>query len=278
MITTTTTMTMYRLLTHLDWKRTSNDTIDATALKASINALNKKIPNFPNLDVSRTVDGQRHITFLHPLPASSADHNFALSSKLLGVYDKGTSGTVLETETTLLDTDSGRVYVRYVQSSFYPNQGNWGGTRGPSAKAYSPPKGREDVPDKTLVTKMTGQTALLYRLNGDYNPLHAEPGIGLKMGFGGTILHGLFSLNRAVYGVLREFGGSEAGNLREVQARFAAPVRPGETVLTKMWKMGKLGDGWEEIRFAAYVEGGKAVLTNGRAVVRCIDTTKMGKL
>jgi peroxisomal enoyl-CoA hydratase 2 len=177
---------------------------------------------------------------------------------------------VIETETTLIDRDSLEAYSRYIQSAFYVKQGNWGGPTGPSTPTYPPPKGREGAPDKVLTTKTTKETSLLYRLNGDYNPLHASPEIGQKMGFGGTILHGLYSFNRATYGLIKEFGGGDSVNIREIQARFAAPVRPGETTITKMWRMGLTEDGWEEIRFAAYVEGGKAVLTNGKAIVKCV--------
>jgi peroxisomal enoyl-CoA hydratase 2 len=186
---------------------------------------------------------------------------------------------VIETETMLIDQESREAYSRYVQSSFYVKQGNWGGPKGPSTPTYPPPKGREETPDKVLTTRTTGETSLLYRLNGDYNPLHASPEIGQKMGFGGTILHGLYSFNRAMYGLVKEFCGGDSSNIREIQARFAVPVRPGETTITKMWRMGTVENGWEEIRFAAYVEGGKAVLTNGKAIVRCVSGSEnFGKL
>ena len=82
------------------------------------------------------------------------------------------------------------------------------------------------------------------------------------MGFGGPIIHGLFSWNTAAHAVLQRFGGSRPENLKEFQARFAAPVKPGDKLITEMWKVG--GD---EVRFIVRVEGGKTVLTNGRAVV-----------
>lgn len=123
-------------------------------------------------------------------------------------------------------------------------------------------------PHATHTTQTTPETALLYRLNGDYNPLHATPEPGVKMGFGGPILHGLFSWNAAAHAVLRAFGAGRPQNLREFQARFAAPVKPGDRLVTEMWRVsGGDGDGWGEVRFLVRGEGGKVVLSNGRAVL-----------
>jgi acyl dehydratase len=116
------------------------------------------------------------------------------------------------------------------------------------------------------------ETAHLYRLNGDYNPLHADPEPGKNMGFGGPIIHGLFSWNMAAHAALKAFGNSKPENLKEFQARFAAPVKLGNKLVVEMWRMGqKDKDGFEEVRFTVRVEGGKTVLTNGRAMVRVED-------
>ena len=143
-------------------------------------------------------------------------------------------------------------------------------TSGPKTVNYPPPSGR--APDATHVTQTTLETALLYRLNGDYNPLHAGPEPGKSMGFGGPIIHGLFSWNTAAHAALQHFGGSESSNMKEFQARFASPVKPGDKLITEMWRMGgeKDKDGVEEIRFIVRVEGGKTVLTNGRAMIKVV--------
>lgn len=138
---------------------------------------------------------------------------------------------------------------------------------------YPPPSNR--APDATRTTQTTLETALLYRLNGDYNPLHATPEPGVKMGFGGPIIHGLFSWNTAAHAVLQAFGSSNPANLKEFQARFAAPVKPADRLITEMWKTGETDrNGCEEIRFIVRVEGGKTVLTNGRAFVKIEGQTK----
>jgi peroxisomal enoyl-CoA hydratase 2 len=106
-------------------------------------------------------------------------------------------------------------------------------------------------------------------LNGDYNPLHADPEPGKKMGFGGAIMHGLASWNVSAHLLLKHLGGSEAGNIKEFQARFAAPVKPGDKVVVEMWKTGNVKDGWEEVRFQTKV-GSKVVLSNGRALMKVV--------
>ena len=89
------------------------------------------------------------------------------------------------------------------------------------------------------------------------------------MGFGGAIMHGLFSWNVACYGLLATLGGSNPANIKEYQARFAAPVKPGDKLVTEAWRTGEYKDGWEEIRFVTRVEAGKVVLSNGRALMKC---------
>ncbi|KAK5014260.1 hypothetical protein LTR60_003445, partial [Cryomyces antarcticus] len=107
-------------------------------------------------------------------------------------------------------------------------------------------------------------------LNGDYNPLHATPEPGRAMGFGGAIMHGLFSWNSTCHGLLHELGNSDPANIKEFQARFASPVKPGDKLVTQMWRTGEVdAEGWEEVRFVTSVEGGKVCLSNGRALMKC---------
>lgn len=90
------------------------------------------------------------------------------------------------------------------------------------------------------------------------------------MGFGGPIMHGLFSWNASAHALLYELGGSDPANIKDFQARFAAPVKPGVKLVVKIWRTGEVKDGFEEIRFVTEV-GGKVVLSNGRASIRVVD-------
>lgn len=88
------------------------------------------IPGVPKLDSKRVVDGQRRIEFLKPLPVTSHGRKFEIRSKVLGVYDKGKPGTVVETEQVLVDAETGEKYTRAVGSGFFIGQGGWGGPKG----------------------------------------------------------------------------------------------------------------------------------------------------
>lgn len=215
--------------------------------------------------------------FLRPLPTSSAGREFEARTKVLGVYDKGKPGTVVETQTELVEkTTKGEViYSRVTGSGFFVGQGGWGGPKGPKAANYPPPEGKKADVVFEHPTRKT--EALLYRLNGDYNPLHATPEPGVKMGFGGAIMHGLYSWNATCHDILRELGGSDPNNIKEFQARFASPVKPGDTLVTECWVVG--GDGWKEVRFVVKVKStGKVVLSNGRALVKVVPQKGGAKL
>jgi peroxisomal enoyl-CoA hydratase 2 len=169
----------------------------------------------------------------------------------------------------LLDKNSGEIYVKVGSQAFFVGQGNWGGPKGPATVNYPPPKDKK--PDYTYTKQLTAESALLYRLNGDYNPLHATPEPGAAMGFGGAIMHGLSSWNYAAHGILREIGGGDPANIKSFQARFAAPVLPGEKLILEAWRTGTVdSDGFEEIRFTLRVEGKKVVLSNGKADVKVV--------
>jgi len=210
----------------------------------------------------------------------------------VGLYDKG-KATVLETQNDLVDAKTGELYVRATGSGFFVGQGGWGGPKvrshhpptthnpiptmltrhtfpqGPKAESYPPPPNK--TPDATYEHPITPESAHLYRLNGDYNPLHATPEPGMAMGFGGAIMHGLYSWNTTCHALLKLLGGSDPANLRDYQARFASPVKPGDTLVMRFWRTGERdGERWEEVRFVTEVKGGKVCLSNGRARMRVV--------
>lgn len=250
------------------FKGNTQEVVDFYAAQKAV-----KIPGVPDFDSRRVVDGQRLIQFLKPLPPSSAGKAFEIRTKVLGVYDKGRPGTVLELQTDLVDKATGEVYSRAIGSSFFVGQGNWGGPKGPATENFPPPEGQK--PDAEFEVGTDAQTALLYRLNGDYNPLHAHPGPGKQMGFGGVIIHGLYSFNTTAHGLLQKLGASDPANIKEFQARFASPVKPGDKLVTSAWRTGEVKEGgWEEIRFVTQVAGGKVCLSNGRALMKVIGEAK----
>ena len=115
----------WRVLTFsLAFKHTDQEVIDFYARSAAT-----PIPNVPKFDNRRLVDGQRSMTFLKALPPTSAGRIFELRSKVLGVYDKGKAGTVIETETVLAER-GGDIYSKAIGSGFFVGQGNWCGPKG----------------------------------------------------------------------------------------------------------------------------------------------------
>lgn len=244
-------------------RREDSDVVDFIARSSQ----GRAIPGVPKLDFTRVVDGERYLEVLKPLPASSEGHDFELQSKCVGVYDKGKAGLVIETEQTLVDKKSGEAYCKIVSSSFAIGQGGYNGPKGPKKPTYAPPK--DTKPTAVKETKLTEEAALLYRLNADYNPLHADPQFGKQMGFPGVILHGLCTWNHAAYHLLSQFGASKPDSLKSFEARFASPVLPGQTLETLMWEGNTDADGFSEIIFVTRVkETGKVVLANGRARIR----------
>jgi peroxisomal enoyl-CoA hydratase 2 len=90
------------------------------------------IPGIPKLSANNIIDGGRAMTFYRQIPNTSAGRRFELRSRIVGVYDKGKLGTIVEDEKILVDAASGEEYVKLVGNTFYMGQGNWGGPKGMS--------------------------------------------------------------------------------------------------------------------------------------------------
>jgi len=223
------------------------------------------IPGTPPFDPKRSVDGEKGIEVLKQLPTSSEGMDLQWESKVIGVYDKG-GNMILEGETVLRDLKSSIEYTKISNSSFGIGQGGYGGPRGPTKPSYPPPKNRE--PDAIHTFHTTREVALLYRLCGDYNPLHADDEFGRSAGFKGAIIQGLGTWNIAAHGVLKELGSSDPDRFVSFKARFASVVYPGDTLETRMWKVSS-GNGVDEIIFQTIVkEDGRVALSNGFATIK----------
>ena len=106
------------------------------------------------------------------------------------------------------------------------------------------------------------QAALIYRLSGDYNPLHADPASAHKAGFKMPILHGRCTFSVAGHAILRTCCGYDPARFKSMEGRFSSPVYPGETIRTEIWRDGPT------VSFRATVPArGVTVLNNGRAEI-----------
>jgi len=181
-----------------------------------------------NYGLERLLHGEQYTEVLRPLPpAATLTHK----SKITHIWDKG-KGAIIVTETQSLDED-GDLLAKNVFTAFIRGAGGWGGERGPSAELNVAP---ERAPDAVIDEVIPENQALLYRLSGDWNPLHVDPAFATSFGFDRPILHGLCTYGYAGRHVISAFAGGDPRTFKSIQARFAESVFPGETLTTEMWK------------------------------------------
>ncbi|OLN91687.1 putative enoyl-CoA hydratase 2 [Colletotrichum chlorophyti] len=243
---------------NLAFKQTDQDVFDFIA-----RTINVDVPGVPPFDPQRSVDGERGIEILQQIPVSSDGLDLEIRGKVIGVYDKG-GAMIMEAEQVLVDKKTDTAYTRMTSTAFGIGQGGYNGPRGPSKPIVLLP---DRQPDARHIIKTTPETALLYRLCGDYNPLHADEAFGQQAGFKGSILHGLCTWNMAAHGVLKKLGASDPERLKAYGARFKNVVYPGETLETRMWIVGN-ERGFDSIVFETVVkEDGRVALSNGYAEI-----------
>lgn len=207
---------------------------------------------------SRTVHGEQGFTIHRPLPVEGA---IAGVTRVVGVVDKGKDkGALLMTECTVRDGASGEVICTLISTTFCRSDGGFGGPSGPVRNPHPVP---ETPPDRACDLATLPQAALIYRLSGDYNPLHADPEYAGKAGFKMPILHGRCTFGVVGHALLKSCCGYDPVRLKSMEGRFSAPVYPGETIRTEMWLDGNV------VSFRATVPArGVTVLNNGRAEIR----------
>lgn len=210
------------------------------------------------MDLNRlmVVDGERDITFHKPFKTAA---HITADSSVLAVFDKGKDkGAVIRHQTVLKDAD-GEPLATLVASRFARGDGGFGG---PSEGQPEPHKVPTRAPDRTLDIATRPDQALIYRLCGDRNPLHADPAFARRAGFQRPILHGMCTYGITCRGVLQTYADYDPTAFRRHAARFSSPVYPGETVTLDMWKDG------EVISFEARVKARDVtVIRNGMTVL-----------
>ena len=176
------------------------------------------------------------------------------------VIDKGPGNAAIILNTRdLIDADGTRV-VTVDSSTFARKHGGFGGKVTETPAQHAVP---QTAPEKICDLPTPPNLALLYRLNGDENPLHADPQRAKVAGFDRPILHGAASFGVAAHAILRTVADYRPERLASIAARFSKPVFPGETIRTEMW-----GER-ERISFQCRVVGrDDIVLSNGLAILR----------
>jgi len=210
------------------------------------------------ITASHTVHGEQGFRILKPLPVEG---DLLGSTRVTGVFDKGEGkGALILTENSVRDKATGDVVCTLTSTTFARADGGFGGPSGPTKPLHPVP---ESAPQFTCDLPTLPQAALIYRLSGDYNPLHADPAHAQKVGFKMPILHGRGTFGVAGHAILKTMCGYDPDRFVAMEGRFSSPVYPGETIRTEMWKDGNV------VTFRATVPArGVTVLNNGRAEVR----------
>lgn len=179
-----------------------------------------------DLNLAQVVHGSQAITVHAPLPASGAA---TLTTTLTDVWDKGRAAVIWQEGMAI--SDSGKPLWTVRSSIFVRGEGGWGGDRGTSEPVELPDR----VPDAETTYAIAPQQALLYRLCGDRNPLHSDPGFAKAAGFPAPILHGLCSYGIVLRELTEALLGGDAKQVGGFAAKFAGVVFPGETLRVRGW-------------------------------------------
>lgn len=211
----------------------------------------------------RVVHGEQSLEVHRPLPAAA---DLVGLNRIARIVDKGEGkGAIVAVERTLQDPE-GSLYATLKQVMLCRGDGGYSRLHGGQASdpAADPllPAPQDRLPDAACDQPTLPESALLYRLLADPNPLHADPAAARAAGFPRPILHGLATFGLAGVALIRVCADGNPSRLRSLSMRFAAPVYPGDTLRTEIWREHSC------LRFQARViERPGLVVSHGRAVL-----------
>ncbi|MEM6486101.1 MAG: SDR family NAD(P)-dependent oxidoreductase [Pseudomonadota bacterium] len=199
-----------------------------TAMLAAAKTNSLELPGC-RFGFDRLLHGEQLTQLLRPLPREAKlVHSFTVKD----VFDKDPNALVIFAVTTR-DADTGVELAYNEMTAFIRGAGGWGGDRGPSEPVNEVPS---RAPDAVIEDVTDANQTLLYRLSGDWNPLHADPAFAKAFGFDKPILHGMCTFGFGVRHVLKAFADNDPRLFSSVKVRFAKMVYPGETLVTSMWR------------------------------------------
>lgn len=210
------------------------------------------------LDWVRIVHAEQGLILHKPLPAEA---RVIGKSRVVDIIDKGAEkGALITCERRILEADSGDPLCTISQTMLARGDGGFGG---PQRSAPAPHAVPERAPEHVIDLATAENMALLYRLNGDWNPLHADPQVAAGAGFQRPILHGLATWGLAGRAIMQAVCAFDGSQIASIFGRFTAPAYPGETFRTEIWVDGPV------ISFRVRgVERDVVVINNGRAELR----------
>lgn len=209
------------------------------------------------IDWVRVVHGEQRLRIHAPLPAQGT---VISKARVTHVIDKGADkGALVVTERSLHD-DSDALLATLQQITFCRGDGGLAKSDTPLPPLSAPP---DNAPQRTCNLSVAPNAALLYRLNADPNPLHADPEVAQSAGYPRPILHGLCTYGMAAHALIKTWCDYDASRLRSIDARFSAAVYPGETLQCDMWRADE-----RTLRFVMRaVERNVVVLSHGTATL-----------
>ncbi len=209
------------------------------------------------VDWMRLVLGEQAMRLHRPLPPRAT---VVGRTRVTEVIDKGPGkGALVLSERSVIDKASGALLATLSQTTFCRGDGGFGG---PPREAPAPHPLPERAPDLACDLPTRPEAALIYRLSGDPNPLHVDIDVAKRAGFDRPILHGLATFGVAAHAIVKAVCGYAPERLTAMAGRFSAPVYPGETIRTEMWRDGAV------VSFRArVVERDVIAINNGRAEV-----------
>ena len=213
------------------------------------------------IDWVRLLHGEQSLRLFAPLPAAGT---VVGHTRVTAIVDKGASkGALMLSERDIVEAVSGRLLAVSSSVSFLRGDGGFSAFGQPSDDAPPPREPTPDTaPEHVCELPTRPEAALLYRLSGDYNPVHADPEVARAACFERPILHGLCSFGVSGVALLKTLCGWNPARLQQIGCRFSAPVFPGETLRTEMWQRGA------QVQFRTWaVERKVVVLSHGSAVV-----------
>ena len=208
-------------------------------------------------DYSQVLHAEQRLQLYRPLP-SAAD--LLINKRIVGAFDRGPklgAMVLFEAEARLARDDT----VLFTLGNTIVARGD-GGFGGPNGKGPPPHRVPRREADLSCELSTRADQALLYRLNGDRNPLHSDPALAHSVGFEVPILHGLCTYGVACHAILKTICDYDHTLISALDARFSSPVLPGDTIRTDMWQDG------DTVSFQCVVpERDTVVLRNGRCVL-----------
>lgn len=179
------------------------------------------------VDFAKLVHSEQDAIFHRPLPPGTS---VMATPRIAGLYDRGSGkGAVLIVERSIREAGSGQPYATVRQTLLLRGDGGFGGPPPPMLETTSPPNRPADL---SMSVPVSPRAALIYRLSGDWNPLHSDPQAAAKAGFDRPILHGLASYGIAARAMQRMIGAVPT----RVACRFSGIVFPGDTLDFKAWR------------------------------------------